>query len=119
MAVSDSFFYDQQIRRYLLQFVRMFSNFHVEMWNTRTSERTLLRVPVRYGDASRQGLTILQDNSENKMISTPQISVYINSLSYQQERMQDPYFVDKVNIRQRTYDDTLMLTQINKRMLLQ
>jgi hypothetical protein len=106
MAISDTYFYDKQIRRYLLQFIRMFSNFNVEM-NDRTGNATLVRVPVKYGDASRQGLTILQDNSENKMIPTPQISVYISELSYDRDRMQEPNFVDKFSVRQRTYDDTI------------
>lgn len=34
------------------------------------------------------------------------MTFYINSLEYDRPRMQDPYFVSKINVRQRTYDET-------------
>ena len=68
----QQFFYDDQIRRFLLQFARIFSNFQVEYGKTEPGgEPTLLRLPVRYGDASRNAQTIIQQNSSNKMPSTP------------------------------------------------
>lgn len=63
-------------------------------------------MPVRYGDASRNVQTIIQENSTNNMPSTPLMTFYINSLEYDRPRMQDPYFVSKINVRQRTYDET-------------
>jgi hypothetical protein len=48
------FFYDQQIRRFLLQFARIFSNFEVAYGRNQAGiDDTLVRVPVRYGDSSR------------------------------------------------------------------
>ena len=64
MAVQ--FFYDEQIRRFLLQFTRIFSNFEVEYGKNEEGSATLYRVPVRYGDATRQAQTIMQQNSANK-----------------------------------------------------
>lgn len=101
------FFYDEQIRRFLLQFARIFSNFEVEYGrNEEGTEHTLTRVPVRYGDASRQAQTILQQNSANSMPSTPLMTFYISGLDYDRKRMQEPYFVSKIAVRQRTYDET-------------
>ena len=77
---------------------------------------TLVRVPVRYGDASRQAQTILQNNSANDMPSTPMMTFYITDLKYDRPRMQEPYFVDNIRVRQRTYDtdtDTYETTQGN------
>ena len=49
--MARQFFYDNQIRRFLLQFVRMFSNFQIEVGSpSATGDRDLLTVPVRYGD---------------------------------------------------------------------
>ena len=116
------FFYDQQIRRFLLQFARIFSNFDVEYGANQAGQGpgsevdTLVRVPVRYGDASRQAQTILQNNSANDMPSTPMMSFYITDLKYDRPRMQEPYFVDNIRVRQRTYDtatDTYETTQGN------
>jgi hypothetical protein len=101
----QTFFYDEQIRRFLLQFTRIVSNFQVEYGREENSEQAaLLRVPVRYGDASRQAQTILQENSRNSMPATPMMTFYISALDYDRPRMQEPYHVSKVNVRQRTYD---------------
>ena len=102
----QQFFYDDQIRRFLLQFTRIFSGFQVEYANENNGPNaaTLLRVPVRYGDASRNAQVIIQENSRNSLPSTPLMTFYITALDYEQSRMQDPYFVSKVNVRQRTYD---------------
>ena len=77
---------------------------------------TLVRVPVRYGDASRQAQTILQNNSANDMPATPLMTFYITDLKYDRPRMQEPYFVNNIQVRQRTYDadtDTYETTQGN------
>jgi hypothetical protein len=104
------FFYDGQIRRFLLQFARIFSNFDVEYGANEAGQGpgsnvdTLIRVPVRYGDASRQAQTILQNNSASDMPSTPMMSFYITDLKYDRPRIQEPYFVNNISVRQRTYD---------------
>jgi hypothetical protein len=100
----QQWFYDEQIRRFLLQFTRIFSNFQV-MYGAQGSENeTLVRVPVRYGDWSRQAQTVAQQNSSSFMPSAPLMTFYITGMEYQQSRMQDPYFVSKMQVRQRTYD---------------
>ena len=105
-ALTPIFFYDEQIRRFLLQFARIFSNFQVEYGrNEEGTDHTLIRVPVRYGDATRQAQTILQENSASGMPATPMMTFYISGLDYDRPRMQEPYFVSKINVRQRTYDD--------------
>jgi hypothetical protein len=114
---GPNFFYDEQIRRFMLQFARIFSKFDVEYGrNEEGTEHTLMRVPVRYGDSSRQAQTIIQQNSANFMPSTPLMTFYISGLDYDRPRMQEPYFVSKVNVRQRTYDtvtDTYETSQGN------
>lgn len=102
--MASQFFYDEQIRRFLLQFTRMFSNFSVEYGRLESNSGTLVRVPVRYGDATRQAQTILQENSANSMPSTPLITFYIAALDYDRQRVQDPTFVSTKNVRQRYYD---------------
>lgn len=113
----QQFFYDAQIRRFLLQFTRIFSGFQIEYGRDENSEQAaLLRVPIRYGDATRQAQTILQENSANSLPSTPLMTFYISALNYDRPRMQEPYFVSKTSVRQRTYDtdtDSYETTQGN------
>ena len=114
---GPTFFYDEQIRRFLLQFARIFSNFSIEYGrNEEGTNHTLVRVPVRYGDSSRQASTIMQQNSANQMPSTPLMTFYVSALDYDRPRMQEPYFVSNIQVRQRTYDeatDTYETTQGN------
>jgi hypothetical protein len=104
MAVQ--FFYDEQIRRFLLQFIRMVSNFQVQFGTTdaTTGKLALQTVPVFYGDASRQAAHILKGMSENAMSTVPAMAVYITGLQYDRERMQEPFHVSKLHIRQRRID---------------
>jgi len=101
----QSFFYDQQIRRFLLQFIRAFSNFQVEYGKDTNGIVTLQTVPVKYGDATRMVSSIIRENSENKVMPTPMISCYVTSMEYNRERVQDPTFVDKKHIRMRKYNE--------------
>ena len=105
MALQQ-FFYDEQIRRFLLQFTRIFSNFQVEYGRDDSGAPTYTRIPVRYGDASKQASVIMSDNSANKIPNSPLMTFYITNLDYARDRMQDPSFVDKKTFRQRTWDDT-------------
>ena len=95
-----NFFYDGQIRRYLLQTIRLLSNFVVKY-----GDGSLVRVPVMYGDADRQVAHINKQNSENKITSTPRIAVYISDLQMDRERLSDATHVGKVHIREREIDD--------------
>jgi len=102
--MAQQYFYDAQIRRFLIQFMRIVSNFEVEFGKDTNGVRTLQRVPVYYGDPSRQAATILRQNSENVMNAVPAMSAYISGFTYQQDRVQEPYFVSKMNMRERQYD---------------
>lgn len=102
--MAQQFFYDAQIRRFLVQFIRIVSNFEVEFGADRDGGKTLQRVPVYYGDPSRQGATILRGNSENVLSAVPAMSAYISGFTYAQDRVQEPSFVSKMNIRERNYD---------------
>jgi hypothetical protein len=65
----------------------------------------LVRVPVMYGDASRQASTIIANNSASNLPTAPMITYYISGLEYDQRRTQEPYFIDKMQVRQRAYNE--------------
>ena len=98
------FHYDNQIRRFLIQFGKIFSNWYVTKGKDPAGNKILVRVPVMYGDSSRQAATIIANNSASNLPSAPLISYYISGLEYDQKRTQEPFFVDRINVRQRAYD---------------
>ena len=93
------YFYDGQIRRYLTQIVRAFSNF-----SYKDGDGDIRQVPVLYGDITRQVASVIRDNSENKIPSAPRMGVYITGLQMDRSRLSDSSFVSKVNLREKEFD---------------
>jgi hypothetical protein len=102
--MSQQFFYDGQVRRFITQFIRAVSGFQVEFGVGANGQKVIQQVPVIYGDPSRQAAVILKQNSENMMNSVPAIAVYVSGLDYDRDRLQDPSFTSTLNIRERAYD---------------
>jgi hypothetical protein len=98
------FFYDNQIRRFLIQFAKIFSNWQVTKGKDPNGNDILVRVPIMYGDQSRQASAIIANNSASNLPSAPLITYYISGLEYDQRRTQDPTYVDRINVRQRSYN---------------
>mgnify|MGYP001169437388 CR=1 FL=1 len=93
------FFYDGQIRRYITQLIRLFSNF-----SYKDGDGKLVQIPVMYGDITRQVGHIIRDNSENKIPSAPRMAVYVTGLEQDRTRTADQSYIHKVHIRERAYD---------------
>ena len=99
------FFYDNQIRRFLIQFAKIFSYWEVTKGKDPAGNDILVRVPIMYGDSSRQASTIIANNSASNLPAAPLITYYISGLEYDQRRTQDPTYVDRINVRQRTFNN--------------
>ena len=105
MAIQpQQFFYSGQIRRFLGQLIRMLSGFQVEFGKDRNGVIGYQTVPVFYGDQSRQAAAILKNNSESMLSAVPAMAIYITDMRYDQDRMQEPYHVSKMNLRTRSFD---------------
>jgi hypothetical protein len=84
--------------------MKIFSNVYVTRGKDPNGNDILVRVPIMYGDSSRQASTIIANNSASNLPSAPLITAYISGLEYNQKWTQEPTFVDKVNVRQRAYN---------------
>lgn len=98
------YWYDEQIKRYLIQIIRVFSNFQVKE-NTK-SGANYNRVPARYGDSSRLVAHLLRNNSENILNNAPQIAVSIQSIQPARDRTAEPFLVDTQQVAERDFDTT-------------
>jgi hypothetical protein len=99
-------FYEGQIRKFVTQFIRVLSNFSIEVGKGKDNEIKLRQVPVIYGDMTRQVANIIKNNSENFLQSAPRIAAYISGLEYDRERMQNPYHIEKQHLKERAFDET-------------
>jgi len=102
--MSDTFFYDERIRRYILQFLRIFSDFCIELPPDEDGNRVQKRVPIVYGDMSRMVAHILKNNDQNTSITAPLFSGYITSVDMAPDRRQDPHAVHPIRAVERTYN---------------
>ncbi len=101
------FFYDKQIRRFISQFVRVFSDFYVEMGRDQEGNATTLyRVPVRYADTNRNVAAVIHNNSDATLNTVPIMVVYIDAIKYDRDRIQEPTFVEKRQVRERNVNPT-------------
>ena len=105
MSQNLDYWYDAQIRRYLTQFMRIFSGFKVSE-GVRDGSTYYNRVPVRYADMQRMVAHILKKGSENMVNSTPFIACSIGSLLIARDRVHEPMLVDKLQIAERQFDST-------------
>lgn len=99
------YWYDEQVRRYILQFIRIFHAFKVKEGSRDGADVKYNTVPIRYADPSRMVSHILRQNSENVINSTPFIGVSIQSLQIARDRTQDPFFTDTKSITERKFND--------------
>ena len=99
------YWYDEQVRRYILQFIRIFHAFKVKEGSRDGDDVRYNTVPIRYADPSRMVSHILRQNSENVINSTPFIGVSIQSLQIARDRTQDPFFTDTKSITERKFNE--------------
>ena len=98
------FWYDGQVRRYILQFMRIFSDIKIKNGPDSNGLYTVERIPIVYGDASSMVSHILKGVSENTMLPVPIMSAYVSELDMDSSRRNDPMFVSKVSTIERKYN---------------
>lgn len=98
------FFYDHQIRRYLLQFMRIFSDFKVRNGPDANGLYTIQKVPILYGDPSFMVAQLIKGASENTMIPSPIFSAFIENIKMSPKRRQDTQYVGKVSTVEREFN---------------
>ena len=98
------YFYDEQIRKYLTQFMRILGGFSVKTGKDRNGAESFIQVPVRYGDINRMAAHILKNQSENMINTVPFISCYVTDMTISSDRRMNPTHVDKVKVYEKKFD---------------
>jgi hypothetical protein len=98
------FFFDNQIRRYLVQFMRIFTDIKIRNGPDANGLYTIQRVPIMYGDPSVMVAQLIKGASENTLLPNPMFSAYIDSIKMAPTRRQDTQYVGKVSTVERQFD---------------
>lgn len=98
------YFYDAQIKRYLMQVVRAFSGFQYRTGARGAIGPSLNLVPCLPAKRNRQAAVIQRNNSENTILSVPMITVDLVNFQPDRDRMQNPNHIDSVQVTERAKD---------------
>jgi len=80
VSTELKYYYNGQIERYILQFMAVFSLMQVEINKKGSNEKVLIDVPIHYGSKDRVVAAIFSDNTQNKPIRLPMMSVKLASI---------------------------------------
>lgn len=73
----DNFYYNEQIKRYLIQFMAIFSGMRCQIGKRDDEEEQTISVPIHYGNADRVVSSILAANTQNKLLRLPVMSAVL------------------------------------------
>ncbi len=82
----QGYFYNRQIKRYIGVFMAAFAGLQVETGKREDGETRFLSVPVVYGSKDRVVAGILAQNTQNKPIRLPTMSVYLRGMDLALDR---------------------------------
>ena len=82
MAIpNQAYWYDGQLKRYIIQFMAIFSGLQVKIGRTEGVDKTsLIPVTVHYGNHDRVVASLMADNTQNKPIRLPCMTAYMQSV---------------------------------------
>jgi hypothetical protein len=102
---TQQFFSDNNMRSWIVQIQRLFSNFTVQYGLDSNGAQMYSKIPVIWGDSTFNASTIQRLNSENIMPSVPLMSIYITDLKPNASRRQNPTYVESKQVRTRQWDE--------------
>jgi len=77
----NNHYYDEQIKKYIIQFMMIFGNMKVKIGkNEREPTSHLISVPIFFGNKDRVVAHILNDNTQNKLLRLPAMSCVIQNI---------------------------------------
>lgn len=86
MSALREFWYDHQLKRYLVQFMAIFADMNVQVGWNEDKEPRLAKVPVYAASKDRVVAAIMAENTQNKPIRIPAMSAAIVTPNLAPER---------------------------------
>ncbi len=80
-CVTGNYYYNRQIKRYITQFMAIFSEFQVSVGVSGTQDTRLIQVPCIYGSRDRVVAWIKGAQTQNKPLRLPAMSAYLRNVS--------------------------------------
>ncbi len=100
------YFYDAQIRRYQGQFLRIFLNMQYASGKDKDGNIIMKTIPAKMAMTDRVVAAIMQGNSENTILTFPQISCFMTDIRMNPAFRRSPNHVDIINVVERQFSET-------------
>lgn len=81
-----TFYYNEQLKKYLIQFMAIFSGMKVKVGKTETEEERLISIPVYYGSMDRVVAYMMSAHTQNKPLRIPAMSAFMTSIDLAPDR---------------------------------
>ena len=105
MIKPYDYFYDAQMKRFLMQVVRAFSGFQYMTGQRGNIPPQLKMVPCVMAKRNRQVAAIQRNMSENTLLSVPMFTVDMTNVGPDSARLQNPSHVESVQVLERRIDE--------------
>lgn len=89
------YFYENQLRSYLLQFCSIFAGLRVKTGKGACDEEQFITVPIIIGHRDRVVTAIMGGNTQNRTFSLPTMSAHLQSITMAPERRRNPGMIDQ------------------------
>lgn len=74
------YYYNNQLKKYIVQFMYIFSGMQVKVGKSSTADERLIQVPIHFSQMDKVSAAIIAGNTTNKPVRVPVMSVDIMSL---------------------------------------
>lgn len=106
MAITPyPYFYDLQLKRFLMQAVRAFSGFQYATGSRNGDDPVLKIVPCKTASRNRMTAAIQRNLSANTLLTVPMIAVDFSDLKFVPDMLQNPHFKETIHLIERAKDE--------------
>lgn len=91
----NTYFYNQQLRSYLAQFIAIFQGLHVQTGKGNCDETQFITVPCVVGNKDRVVAALMAGNTKNRVFTLPAMAAYMTGLSIAPDRRKVQAFTDQ------------------------
>lgn len=83
---SDGYYYNQQLKKYVLQFMAIFSGLQVQVGKSATLDERLIPVPIHYATTDRVVASIMGQHTQNMPLRLPLMSAWNKGINIDMSR---------------------------------
>lgn len=80
MSEFTGYYYNKQLRQYLIQFMAIFANMEVSVGKTNEVDTRTIKVPIKNGSSDRVVASIKSDNTQNKPVRLPLMAANLTNI---------------------------------------